>query len=281
VLYDDPGNTVLGPIARHNDRFDRLYDFDLMMKSGHITGYHVSDGRTLRSLLEAFERLADPDAFDHHYQSRDVVLFAVGDGNHSLAAAKTVWEETKKRHGNPFDPGHPGRYALVELVNIHDPGLTFEAIHRVIFKGGDRFVAELSRLAGARTVAVERFDEMLAKIADQTSGQRVGLANDGGFSVVTFDAPTSNIAAGTVQTLLDDFLSHNPEAAVDYIHGEETTLRLGRRPGNLGVFLPTISKSDFFQTIVTDGCFPRKTFSMGEAEEKRFYLEARRILPDE
>ncbi|HUX22702.1 MAG TPA: DUF1015 family protein, partial [Spirochaetia bacterium] len=206
--------------------------------------------------------------------------FAVGDGNHSLAAAKSVWEETKRSLSTDRVVGHPGRYALVELINIYDPGLQFEAIHRVIFGTGEAFLAEIADRSDTLVTPAVTFDEMLLLLADQSVGQRFGTASAEGFSVVAFTAPSSSLAAGSLQPILDDFARRNPRTRVDYIHGEESTKRLAQAPGNLGLFLPIISKADFFHTIVSDGSFPRKTFSMGEASDKRFYLEARSIAPE-
>jgi hypothetical protein len=280
VLYADPKNTVLHSISPEERQLSPLYDFDLMNDGGHVSGYHVTDEGAIRTVLESFERLADPVDFEQRYRSKDVLLFAVGDGNHSLAAAKTVWEETKRTLPTEAIVGHPGRYALVELINIYDPGLHFEAIHRVVFATGEDFLAEVTHKPDTRLTPVATFDEMLALVGDQSGGQRFGVASADGFSVVAFTEPVSSLAAGSLQPLLDDFARQNPRTRIDYIHGEESTRRLGQTSGNLGLFLPVISKADFFHTIVNDGTFPRKTFSMGEASDKRFYLEARSIVSD-
>lgn len=279
VLYDDPDNEILGePLSRLKE-LKRLYDVELMMGSGRVIGYHLAAEDLLERVVEGFERLADPKRFSQRHRTKDVLLFAVGDGNHSLAAAKTVWEETKNALKLPPNSAHPGRYALVELINIHDRALQFEPIHRVLFRRGREFLRAIASSPHLSFRRIEDFSQMMGEASEQTLGQRVGVVSGEEIGVIEFGAPTSSLAAGTFQPLLDHFLEGNSGAAVDYIHGTESTLGLGRDPNNAAFFLPALAKSEFFSTIVRDGCFPRKTFSMGEAEEKRFYLEARRILP--
>lgn len=279
VLYDDPDQTVIGEALAHRHELKCLYDVELMMGSGRVVGYHLDEEPLLERLLAGFERLADPSRFERLHETKEVLLFAVGDGNHSLAAAKSVWEETKRTLELPPNASHPGRYALVELINIHDPGLQFEPIHRVVFGRGREFLRAVTALPYAAYRRIENLPSMMRKVADQSACQRLGVVNGEEIGVLEFAPPTSSLAAGTLQRALDQFLEEQPEAEVDYIHGSESTLELGRKPNNAAFFLPALAKSEFFSTIVRDGCFPRKTFSMGEAEEKRFYLEARRILP--
>ena len=172
---------------------------------------------------------------------------------------------------------HPARYALAELENIFDEGLTFEPIHRVLF-GVDRatFEAELARHCGSFLVAEVPADDLEALIADQGAGQGFGHADATGTRVYRLDAAEAVIAAGTLQHVIDALVTAGA-ATVDYIHGTDVTLELGQQPGNLGLLLPPIAKESFFASIVADGALPRKTFSMGHAEDKRYYLEARAI----
>jgi len=275
VLYDDPHQSVLSPLLGAEGSFDRLYDFDLMTNAGHLTGYRVEAPRLLEGIAAAFERLADRDAFRARYGSPDPLLFAVGDGNHSLAAAKELWEETKLSEGLTGAEIHPARFALVELVNLHDPGLTFHPIHRLLFGGGEEL---LRRLGADREVRVGPCeDEALMRSAISSTGHRIGWVGPEGCGIISWEHPRRSLAAASVQEYLDRFLAEHPETRIDYIHGEETVERLARTPGNLGLLLPPIERSEFFSTVIRDGAFPRKTFSMGEALEKRFYLEARRI----
>lgn len=275
VLYDDPTQSVLEPLLAAKSSLERLYDFDLMTDAGHITGYRVQERRMLEGVATAFERLADPDAFRSRYGSPDPLLFAVGDGNHSLAAAKELWEETKRSSGEPLDALHPARFALVELVNLHDSGLGFEPIHRILYGDGEGLLHMAAE--EARVLPTPTEEAMLTEIGSGTGEVRVGFLRPGGFGVLSWESAKGRLPAAVVQELLDRFLVRRPKARIDYIHGEETLKRLSQRPDSLGLLLPRIEKASFFETIVRDGVFPRKTFSMGEALEKRFYLEARRI----
>jgi hypothetical protein len=213
-----------------------------------------------------------------------VLLFAVGDGNHSLATAKAIWEETKK--ANASDPAimdHPARHALVELVNIYDEGLPFHPIHRVLFNTDEMtLLADLGK-AGA-TFELMPWADAVRK-TDEGTGTRTAAAehrfafiSSKTAGLVRFGKPKANLAAGTIQALLDAYLKTHPGSGIDYIHGTESLETLAKKPGNLGLYLPPIDKSSFFGTVIRDGAMPRKTFSMGEAPEKRFYMEARKII---
>jgi hypothetical protein len=300
LLADDPGRTAIEPIYAARERLPKLYDFDLMLGSGRVRGWRVSDPAVLSALAEAFGALADPGAFRAKYGSEtgsQPLLFAVGDGNHSLATAKAVWEEVKARHASVAahasvagDAGageladHPARYALVELVNVYDEGLPFHPIHRVLFGAGEGELLEAMR--GTGKIEVERMasaEAAIDAVDDQKLGDgiahRIAIMSEGGALVATFPEPKAKLAAGTVQTFLDPFLKAHKGASIDYIHGTESLVALGTKKGNIGLYLPPIDKSSFFDTVVRDGVMPRKTFSMGEAPEKRFYIEARKITP--
>lgn len=274
VLIDDPEMQVIEPL-RAATVAKPLYDFDLMMNGGHVAGWSV-DEQLLDKSIDALGRLADVAAFKARYGAGDdkgVLLFAMGDGNHSLATAKTVWEKEKAHL--PAD--HPLRYALVELVNVHSPALVFEPIHRVLFglksnivDAAKNFWPELAIAQVADSAAMER----AVKTDDGT--QKCGYVSSDGFFVWTFVKPTSQLAVGTLQSFLDKFVVQNAEK-IDYIHGTEEVCTMGAAAGNCGFFLPGMNKGDLFKTVIFDGALPRKTFSMGEANEKRFYLECRRI----
>lgn len=314
VLIDDPACTVIEPLVAVRQSLNRLYDFDLMLDSGHLTGYSVGDRALEGQALAALARLAGPGAFAARYglaaegigtgraahghreqgtgsPSASPLLFAMGDGNHSLATAKAIWEQIKSQVGME----HPARYALVEVENIHDEGLEFEPILRVAFDVKEDVVAALERFYPGRcrfapcSGVREMVDWVEAQActdglggparAGQAGGREhaIGVVSPHGCSVLGVADPPANLPVGTLQSFLDDWGKRGGFERIDYVHGEDVTVRLGSQPGNLGFYLPAIAKSDFFKTVIVDGALPRKTFSMGEAREKRFYFEARRI----
>jgi len=282
VLIDDPRRTVIEPIAAARSRLEVLYDFDLMQGSGHLAGYAVGDPALEDGVVSALRRLARPEVFAaKHGVAADlpVLLFALGDGNHSLATAKGVWEKIKPSVGMD----HPARYALVEVENVHDEGLEFEPIHRVLFGLKQDFVAALGAAFGAdfSYVAVAGAQDMAGRVdAARGPAQVVGLVGGGAgrtFGVAEIRRPRSSLAVGTIQAVVDSFLDAGGAERIDYVHGRDVTVRLGSQPGNAAIYLPGMAKGDLFRTVILDGALPRKTFSMGEASEKRFYMEARRI----
>ncbi len=270
VLISDPQGTVIEPLADTTDSHPVAYDTQLMQGGGRITGWHVTDDESIGSFASALTALSDtldPD---------NPLLFAMGDGNHSFATAKSCWEAIKPSVPEAERADHPARYALVEIENIFDEGLEFEPIHRVLFDTPrDAFEAELARHCGS--FSIERLDdveEVMAAVETATV-QAFGYCDSDGYAVYVVDEPEAHIAAGTLQRVIDVLVGRGYE--VDYIHGVDVTDDLGRRPGNLGLFLAGIAKDTFFETMVSDGALPRKTFSMGEAADKRYYLEARAI----
>jgi hypothetical protein len=224
--------------------------------------------------------LARPEVFAAKYgvsPDLPVLLFAMGDGNHSLAAAKAIWEKNKSHVGME----HPSRYALVEIENVHDEALQFEPIHRVLFGLKTDIYAALEAAFGANVTyqPVDSAEAMVAAVNTGASdGQLVGFVGGGrGFGLVKISNPSSNLAVGTIQAFLDPFLKQGGAEKIDYVHGADVTVRLGGQPGNVGIYVPGMAKGDLFKTVILDGALPRKTFSMGEAREKRFYVEARKI----
>lgn len=271
VLIDDPQKTVIEPLAEKCARLEKLYDFELMMNGGHIKGYKVSAPEDLASVASALEKLAQTEIFRSKYHidaSKALLLFAVGDGNHSLASAKGHWENLKKSLSPQQLENHPARYALVELVNVHDDGLVFEPIHRVLFN------VEPQALLSEFQAFYGRTDSCCSGNTAHT----FSYITDKGEGTVAIANPASNLEVGTLQVFLDSYMKEHPQVKIDYIHGEEVVRKLGSQQGNMGIFLPSMNKTDLFKTVILDGALPRKTFSMGEAEEKRFYLECRRIL---
>jgi hypothetical protein len=280
VLIDDPQRTVIEPLSRAKDRLVKRYDFDLMMDSGHLAGYQVNDPGLEAGVVQALEKLADPAAFAETYgtgSGQKVLLYAMGAGNHSLAAAKAVWEKMK----SVVNTNHPARYALVEIENVHDEGLQFEPIHRVLFGLKSDLKASLQAFYGEdfSFSPCQDFDDMKEQVDLPASGkQAFGLLGDNRFSVVSVEKPSSNLIVGSLQPFLDDYLREGKAVRIDYLHGEEVLRKLSMQAGNAGFYLPGMRKSDLFKTVILDGALPRKTFSMGEAHEKRFYMECRKIM---
>jgi len=188
----------------------------------------------------------------------------VGDGNHSLATAKTCYEDLKKTTPEDQWASLPARYALVEIENLHDDALKFEAIHRVVFG------VEPEKLIAA-------FLEFYPNAHEGPGvGHTIAYTHAGGTGCLTVPNPRVQLPVGTLQNFLDAYLKeHGGE--VDYIHGEAVTDELGRKPGNIGFKLPAMGKDQLFKTVIADGVLPRKTFSMGHAEDKRYYVEGRKI----
>jgi hypothetical protein len=280
VLIDDPEHTVFGSLEKARSDMVRLYDFDLMLGSGHLTGYAVTPSLE-DHVVAALGALAQPSSFSARYKlpgNDPVMLFAMGDGNHSLATAKAVWEEMKPEVGMD----HPARYALVEIENVHDEGLQFEPIHRVLFGLTRDIYAALSTFFGSNfhyTPVANK--NMMIQWIDKAQGTRqvIGVVGGGkSFGVMEIDHPSTNLAVGSLQAFLDRFLNEGGAEKIDYVHGKDVVCDLGIQPGNIGFYLPGMNKSDLFKTVILDGVLPRKTFSMGEAKEKRFYMEGRKIV---
>ncbi len=279
VLVDDPQRTIIEPVGASLSRLKKLYDFELMQGSGHLSGYLVSEPEVQDGIIQALQNLANPQAFAQKYALSDdkpVLLFAMGDGNHSLATAKAIWEKNKAQVGMQ----HPSRYALVEIENVHDDGLIFTPIHRVIFGLKQDILEAMKQYFRVGYVFTPCSDqaEMVRRvnaIAGET--QRIGVISCEGYGVVEITHPTTNLPVGSLQAFLDEFLKSGGAEKVDYVHGEEVISRLGVIPGNAAFYLPGMDKSQLFKTVILDGALPRKTFSMGEAHEKRFYMECREI----
>jgi len=281
VLIDDPLRTVIEPLTAAKSKMEKLYDFELMLGSGHLAGYAVN-GELENRVITRLRSLAKPETFAKKYgliNNKPVLLFAMGDGNHSLATAKAIWEKVKSKVGMD----HPARYALVEILNVHDDSLEVEPIHRVLFGLQKDLSAALKSTFGA-DVAYEHVasaEEMIRRVDSAGEGkQLIGLVGAHGgeaFGVLEISNPKLNLAVGTIQSFLDNFLKEGGAQKIDYVHGADVTVRLGNEAGNAGFYLAGMNKSDLFKTVILDGALPRKTFSMGEAREKRFYMEARRI----
>ena len=281
VLIDDPEKTLIEPLALNTESFEKVYDFELNNDSGHLTGYRISARDKLEQIAAAFDRLGSVENARSMYGTDNRLLFAMGDGNHSLATAKTIWEDYKK--ANASDPelmNNPARWALVEIENIYCEGIEFEAIHRVLFGlDYDDFISAVKSEESFTVTPTTDFKEALTLMTEDTKIQRCAFVTEKGSGIITAQEPDSSIAAGTFQNFLDVYLEKNQDVKIDYVHGLDVTEEIGTKKGNMGIALPSIAKESFFKTVINDGAFPRKTFSMGEAFEKRFYVEARMIKP--
>ena len=283
ILIDDPEKTVVEPLL--NRDFPVLYDFDLMKNGGHIRGSRISDPAAIQSVTKALTALADPDAFAEKYSlpsDTPVLLFAVGDGNHSLASAKCHWEAVKNaaQLTEEESRNHPARYALAEIVNIHDAGILFEPIHRVLFHADKTaFLDGLAAYFGDRVSCTETegVPDVSEPMPEYEGCHTVRYVTDTGCGYIFFDKKIHMLAVGALQEYLDFYTAKHAESQVDYIHGTEVVRDLGTAGGNIGFFLPAMEKGDFFKTVICKGSLPRKTFSMGEAFEKRYYIECRKI----
>lgn len=293
LLANDPDGILIEAIGKKiADRKDApLYQGDLMQKSGSIKGWAVQSDDDLKTIQAALQKL-----YDAGTKNGSTFLFAVGDGNHSLATAKAVWEEEKKRlQDSGAAPEKiaesPVRFALVEIVNIYDAGLTFEPIHRVVLTkdgGSDASKNAPKNFEALIEFLQKKLDGKIEQAADKDALERAvqNSAADFGFyykkdgaqKCVLLKTKITDLAVSRFQPALDEFLKTQTESELDYIHGAEEIFRLGSKDGALGILLPPVAKDSFFDTIGSLGPLPRKSFSMGEASEKRFYLEARRLF---
>ncbi len=261
LLVDDPHRMIIESLSARTGEMECLYDFDLMEKGGHIRGWLLTREMQDQVLQALNTRRVQVE------QDLDGLLFAVGDGNHSLAAAKECYERRKGLTDESQWPDLPSRYALCELVNLHDEGVEFESIHRVVF--------------GVKPE--ELLDALLNYYPSAVQGRGEGhvipfVINRWSRGEITVTDPEARLPAGTLQNFLDSYLAAHSRVRVDYIHGREEAEQLAEeREDAVAFLLPAIDKNELFSTIIHDGVLPRKTFSMGEAHDKRFYLEARKI----
>jgi len=279
VLIDDPQGTVIEPLSGLKSDMEKLYDFDLMQSGGHLAGYRIGSAQIEEQIAAALKALLQPEQFQHKYnvdETEAPFLFAVGDGNHSLATAKSLWDEVKAARSE----NDPARFALVELINIHDPALVFEPIHRLLKNPQVDLEGALNAFFPAGVTVEQPADYTAMKksvITAPAAVQKFGLITSAGFKVYQIRQPGQALTVGSVQTFLDNLIEKHGLESVDYVHGDETVRSLGSQAGHAGIFLPVMQKSQLFEAVIKDGSLPRKTFSMGEANEKRFYLECRQI----
>ena len=256
ILIDDEDKTVIEPARASVTEEDLLYSTELNMKGGSIKGYRLKNPQ---SVINSLLSLANEDRMLRRYGKKDPFLFAVGDGNHSVATAKLLWDRIKPGLTESERESHPARYVLAEVVNLYEDDLIFEAIHRVILGVGEPFIEEMQKsLSGEGHITLLYRDRLY------------------GVSV----PPVAAEAVKAVQAFIDDYTSRHEGITVDYIHGDDNLAEVAAAKDGVAIFMPVMEKRDLFPYVVKHGSLPRKTFSMGEAEEKRYYLEARRIIED-
>ena len=265
LLIDDPDRTVIAPLTAASGEMEKVYDFELQQGGGHLRGWKLTDIQ-MDGVAAALEGLCTDAEMQKKYglSGAAPLLFAVGDGNHSLATAKQCYENLKKVTPESQWGPLPARYALVEVVNNHDHALQFEPIHRVLF--GVQPDQVLEAFKSFYPEAYEGRGE--GHVIAYTCAEHTGF--------LTVPNPKVQLAVGTLQTFLDAYVQEYG-GEVDYIHGDDVTDELGAKAGNIGFKLPAMGKEQLFKTVMTDGVLPRKTFSMGHAQDKRYYVEARRI----
>jgi len=236
VLIDDEAQTVIEPLFENLAKYEEVYDFEMMMDGGHIKGYKVADQASIDQVVQALTKLAHPGTFGIKYgvgAEKGVLLFAMGDGNHSLATAKAIWEAKKKSLTPEEFHQHPSRFALVEIVNVHDAGLKFEPIHRVLFHISENFLEEMQKFFEniGSSIVLEYFqskDEMQAKMhSSDASTHYITFVSPTGYGEIGIRNPKLNLEVGNLQAFLDAYLNTHPQSKIDYVHGADVTERLG------------------------------------------------------
>lgn len=277
LLVNDPDHSLVEGTGEKVKAEKPVYSGNLMQNSGSISGWKVAGKENLEYVQKALDSLAQKNTAE----DGSIFLFAVGDGNHSLATAKAVWDEYKKEH--PEDSESRVRYALVEIVNIYDTGLTFEPIHRVLFNvNTEKLISSLKEKLDGNVKNLESGEELENAVKNSKADFGFVYLKDGKQMYTLLSTGITDLAVSRLQPALDEFLkdtkAEGSDAEIDYIHGAQEIFRLGAKENATGVLLPPVAKDSFFATINGRGPLPRKSFSMGEADEKRFYLECRKLF---
>lgn len=256
LLIDDREQHIIENLYANRESYPKLYDFELNMSGGHVTGYRIDD---TKPVVKALDRLKSRGYLKRLYGSaKEAMQFAVGDGNHSLATAKACWDNLKKTLSPRERKNHPARYALVEVMNLHDEGLKFEPIHRVVFNAGEDFVVGFEKICKGEANCV--------LYTTQGGDRAIKLPKN------------AAVAVGMVQDYIDAYIASHPDAKVDYVHGYADLKQVvDGSKDSVGITLPPLDKNDLFDYVLKVDAFPRKTFSMGEATEKRYYIESKKI----
>lgn len=298
LLIDDPKHTIIEPLAHsalHGQLGQEMYQTELMLDGGKVRGWTLPAGPIRDQLFQGLQDLTDPTEQRQKYGDEvDVdhpLLFAVGDGNHSLATAKAVWEETKSL----LPPGtntvdHPARCALAEINNVHDDAIIFEPIHRIFSHCGDpsKILEDIKKLGGSRvsfSLVPEGAEKVVKMVREHgnVAPHMIGFVSAQLNGIITIANPTASLAVASIQPILDQILSRvdkqQPQhLEIDFVHDDDVLRQLGSQPGHCGFALPCMAKSELFKAVISSGVVPRKTFSMGHATEKRYYMECRKIL---
>ena len=288
VLIDDPEKQVIEPLKANVKDENLLYDFDLMMNGGHIKWWKISGEETIIQIVNWLKKLNNSDSFKEKYgltEDLGVLLFAMWDGNHSFATAKAIWEEKKKTLSPEEQQNDPARFALVEINNVHDEWIIFEPIHRVLFNVEENsFVDDMWRFFRSigSDLKVEEYntkEELMQNMKKSDwNTHYCRWVSKSGYYLFWIVNPKLNLEVGNMQAFLDQYLKDHTDSKIDYVHWDDVVERLWKQNWNFGILFPIMDKSDFFKTVVVDWALPRKTFSMWEADEKRYYLEARKIV---
>lgn len=265
LLIDDPERTVIEPLIGA-DAGELAYDTELMLGGGHIVGRYL-DGADIRRIERALNALTAPETIAKKYGGHGLapLLFAVGDGNHSLASAKAMYEEIKEQLGAETAMTHPARYALAEVVNIHDPALGFEPIYRVMFGTDPEDV-------------LRELEKYVSSLHGNAAPQRTEYVSKNMRGTLDIPSPVRQLTVGTLQDFIDGYIASHEGVEVDYIHGEDSLISLSQKEGAIGFLFEGMEKAQLFPTVMFDGALPRKTFSMGHAQDKRYYMECRKII---
>ena len=251
IFMDDRDNSIIESLSSKKKSMKKLYDFDLNMNGGHIAGYLIKDNKALEKKINT---LLDKELLLDKYNTEEELLFVVGDGNHSLATAKECWELVKKNLTEEEKKTHPARYALCELQNIHDEAIVFEPIHRFVGGVEEDFIDYLTR-----NLDGEGFVKIIYKGVER--------------NILVNADPT--VAIADIQKAIDKYMEKHPSMYIDYIHGDDYLLEVANNKDGIALFMPKIEKNTLFSYVTKHGVLPRKSFSMGHAESKRYYLEAR------
>lgn len=258
ILIDDEKKNIIEPLSALSENMQKLYDFELMQNGGKIKGYLIPED-VQKNIFAELDELGE---YNHGLKDVPELLYAMGDGNHSLATAKEYYESLKRENPDKDFSNHPARYALVEIVNLHSPALQFEAIHRIVTDTDtEKLIADMNE-----------FLEITEKPSEQSFSYIIGKTE----KKVYIGKTCSNLTVGSLQSFLDKWLKENG-GKIDYIHGADTLRTLVENKGGIGFILSDMNKNQLFPTVIKDGALPRKTFSMGHAEDKRFYIECRKI----
>ena len=275
LLMDDKNKTVIEPVWQKKEYFPKVYDFELMMNGGRITGYFINNKETEHEIMQALAALP----------LKDGMRFCVGDGNHSLATAKAVWEQAKERLTPEQRAESPLRYVLCELINIYDEGLTIKPIHRTISGLNTskcvQYIVDRLNASGADARLV--FSRRKPNLQQSDAAQTIFFSSKDSAGRIEIYSPTSSMIVEELQPVLENFIREFPSCKLEYVHGDEELEELTRQYDTLGFIMPAMEKETFFDTLASFGVLPKKSFSLGEAKDKRYYLECRLIanLPKE